>query len=402
MPAKSKLLGFNCPRCGRNYGSIQYLRQKTREIKRKRRLLSKRNEVEAIEIPKRYTLNPVEYSLRNLIIAGTEEKLLDKVTKDLAELRRNGWPLSQPLYESDRIKLESYASRLKSRVEARKEQRQFEDIAESAWNVTEEVEKIDSSTYELMKKLGGDDIVIEDVNIEEEKEEVTNGSRLGIKWNPITIIRKYRCSVDPFRHLDFPMDFYAQVVGKHDYIYTQYLSENYEVLKQAFAIINRFRKHFSDRNYRYTLYEWFWIVRYAHVFTPGKSDKMLLALDGDGGKISLKHIRDMIRPVMKFWEKYFCYSPYFFEFLKIMHHPKEMLEEHLKTLQMKEDHNFVSGNNINDYYLGTNNDNFKAGKIGAERVRIHHSNPYYQKELKEFRNGLGKEKPKKKISCTFN
>ena len=50
-------------------------------------------------------------------------------------------------------------------------------------------------------------INIEDVNIEEEKEEVTNGSRLGIKWNPITIIRKYRCSVDPFRHLDFPMGF---------------------------------------------------------------------------------------------------------------------------------------------------------------------------------------------------
>ena len=51
----------------------------------------------------------------------------------------------------------------------------------------------------------------------------------------------------------------------------------------------------------------------------------------------------------------------------------------------------------NDYYLGTNNDDFKAVKVGQERIRIHHSNKNYHKELEEFKNGSRKEKPKKKI-----
>jgi hypothetical protein len=89
LPAKSKLLGFNCVICGRDYGSIQFLRHKNKEIKRRRRILSKRNAVEPLLIPKRSALNPVEYSLRNLIITKAEEKLLDKATKDMAQLRRD-------------------------------------------------------------------------------------------------------------------------------------------------------------------------------------------------------------------------------------------------------------------------------------------------------------------------
>ncbi len=80
-----------------------------------------------------------------------------------------------------------------------------------------------------------------------------------------------------------------------------------------------------------------------------------------------------------------------------------MLKEHTNSLQQKllED-NTNNVNNSNDYYLGTNNDDFKAVKVGQERIRIYHSNKNYQKEMEEVKNGSRKEKPKKKFSCTFS
>ena len=82
-----------------------------------------RPEPDILQIPKRAELSLVDYSLRNTIISRIEERLLDKATKDLAELRRNGWqflPFSGPLSKADRITLETYVSRLKSSVVARK------------------------------------------------------------------------------------------------------------------------------------------------------------------------------------------------------------------------------------------------------------------------------------------
>jgi len=161
---------------------------------------------------------------------------------------------------------------------------------------------------------------------------------------------------------------------------------------------------------------------------------MLSVIDGEeqgaGGRISPKHIKDNINLVMKFWQDYFYYSPYFFSYLKFIHRlikrdPElkaeynmilegdhkdndttinRMLEEHINSMQQKLlDENTASNiKNKNDYYLGTNNDDFKAEKIGQERIRIHHSNKNHQNEMEEFKNGLRKEKPKKKISCTFS
>ncbi len=109
-----------------------------------------------LQIPKRPELNPVDYSLRNAIIARREEELLDKATKDLAELRRNGWqflPFSTPLFNTDRVTMETYVSRLKSRVEARKINEQEIERKESLWDVTEEVGKIDPSIYETYEKI---------------------------------------------------------------------------------------------------------------------------------------------------------------------------------------------------------------------------------------------------------
>ena len=47
------------------------------------------------------------------------------------------------------------------------------------------------------------------VSKEKEKGEIVNNTsnNIVIKWNPITMIRKYRDMGDPFRYICFPMDF---------------------------------------------------------------------------------------------------------------------------------------------------------------------------------------------------
>jgi hypothetical protein len=404
-----------------------------------------RPDPDILHIPKRSELSPVECSLRNTIISRIEENLLDRATKNLAELRRNGWqllPFSPPLSKLDRITLETYTSQLKLRVEARRLHEQELERKESSWNVTEKVEEIDPSIYEIMKKLtmwvtmDDADRNKEEVEGEKDKGEINctiNDSI--IKWNPITMIQKYRHIGDPLRYLYFSNEFYAKVLAKYGGIPIKILSENdREALRKACDIVNKYSRQFYDRNYRYTWYEWFWIVRYAQAVSSRRAAKMLLALDGEGeersrDRISPKHIKDKINPVIKFWQDFFYYARYFFYFLKFIrrlikgdpelkaeynkilegNHKEDdttinkMLEEHLTALQQKllEDNN-NNVNNNNDYYLGTNKDDFKPVKIRPERIRIHHSNKNYQKEMEEFKNGSRKEKPKKKISCTFS
>ncbi len=134
--------------------------QRPREIKRKKKRLLGRPEPDIIQIPKRSESSPVECSLRNTIIARTEENLLDRAIKNLAELRRNGWqflPFSPPLSKSDRLTLETYVSQLKLRVEARKLHEQEIEREKSLWNVTEEVGEINPSClwdYEKVNYMG--------------------------------------------------------------------------------------------------------------------------------------------------------------------------------------------------------------------------------------------------------
>jgi hypothetical protein len=378
--------------------------------------------VEALRIPKRSILSPVEYSLRNAIISDTEERLLEKATKDMAQLRRDGWrllPFSQPLPESERQKLEEYVAKLKVRVEAGKRQIQTEEgmTENSRWDVIENVEVINTSIYDIMKVIS-EGLVIEDADDTQEGEQKSNSI---IKWNPITIIKKYRHSIDPFRHLALPMDFYAKVLARYPDVLTKVLSgENRQILTKAFDVIKTYRKPFSNRNWRYTMFEWFWIVRYAQAFTPRRAAKMLVALDREEGRISPKHIKDQIEPILKFWEEFFSYGPYFFKFLKLMHYiikmDPELTEEYRGILHQHEKDNNNDRKKILeghfermeqtqqgvDCYNGVNDDDFKAKRIGPERVRIDHSNSSYQKEMEEFKNGLRKEKPKKKISCLFS
>lgn len=434
MAGKNRPLGFNCPGCGRDYYcSIEFIPKPKTTNEGGRKYKPARSEPDQIKEPKRSTLHPVQYALTNALIVGTEEEILYTTTKVLAELRRNGWqllppPFSPPLSESERRELETYVSELKSRVEARKRQRQLEEeIAarkEPAWDVTEKVEEIDPSTYEIMKKLSMF-VGMDELNTNEGGEIIDNTSNNHhniIKWNPMTMIRKYRNTGDLFCQLDIHMDFYAKVLAKY-YHHTKYFLENYkEVLTKAFDIVDKYRKPFYDINYRYTWYEWFWIVRYAQAFTPRRAAQMLLALDGDGGKgeekgkgriiiSSLRHINDMKDPVMEFWHDYFYYVPYFFHFLnvidRLVERDPELKNEYNKILEEsdKDDYTFfdkVLGERC--LSLEINNPVLKAVKIGPERIRIRHINENYQKEMEEFNknDSRKKEKPSKMFVCTFS
>ena len=142
--------------------------------------------VEAVRIPKRSTLNPVEYALKNIITTDAEERLLQKATNNMAQLKREGWrlfPFSQPLPDSERQKLEEYVAELKGRVETRNRQIQIEKgaIEASRWDVIENAGEIDTHVYDIMKILGEGLITTEDVNDKQEDEWKSNNM---IKWNP--------------------------------------------------------------------------------------------------------------------------------------------------------------------------------------------------------------------------
>ena len=136
----------------------------------------------------------------------------------------------------------------------------------------------------------------------------------------------------------------------------------------------------------------------------------------------------MVERVIKFWEDYFKYIPYFFGLLNLIQvliqRDEELKEKNEKLLEQLEKENDVELMNREQRYLnkttqqilasiinsitnknyvidGSNEDDksLTAVRKGPELIRIHHSNPNYAKELKEFEEGLIKEKPKRIISC---
>ena len=101
-------------------------------------------------------------------------------------------------------------------------------------------------------------------------------------------------------------------------------------------MVNTYREQFSNKKWRYMWVEWFWIVAYTKSENIGKTRSMLRALDGKEGIMSNRHIRNMIERVIKFWEDYFEYVPYFFEFfrkvLTVIEGDQELNSEYKKML----------------------------------------------------------------------
>ena len=155
---------------------------------------------------------------------------------------------------------------------------------------------------------------------------------------------------------------------------------------------------------------------------------MLRVLDGKAGQMSRKHIKDQIDPIMKFWEYFSNYAPYFFKFLNdiesFIANDSELSQENKKRSEQLEEDNLNDVTKIaKDHldriaqhpYSPSNNDgkygcqkcesftnyydHLKAIRKGPERLRISHSNPNYQKEMEAFNEGSKKEKPRKKTVC---
>jgi hypothetical protein len=416
LPAKSKSLGFKCYACGRDSGSIQPLGAKKtyRRNSSRRRTRSARNESSRQPASRRDGLKPVENALKNKIMTHTEESYSNRLVRIITQLRREGWrflPFSAPLPDSERQKLEEYSSKLHAIAEERRKQLEEEQLTYSKWEVIQKIDDVDPRIYEFMKKMGPM------VNIE-----VKNNDTV-IKWNPVKLIRSYRRVGDPIASLWFPWFFYEKVLSKHPYIITERLAPEFiSLTKRGVEVFNEYRHALFDQNWKYTLYEWFWIVAYAKAEGIGKTLTMLKAIDGQKvGRISHRHIKKMLERVIRFWEDFHKYCPYLFKFIELIlayiRADPELAEKYEKLREQSRNENIdylkgIRGTHIDDLIeqlTGTeipgtqrtkrNVSEDRAVRTGQERIRIHHSNPNYQKELEEYKKGLRSEKLRKKKSC---
>ncbi|HEY9388005.1 MAG TPA: hypothetical protein VIP70_13270 [Nitrososphaeraceae archaeon] len=311
MPAKSKPLGFACPSCKLEYGSISIEKQKNWEKKEKKRAQGRTHD--SYSNRPRTSLKPSEYAFDNTLLEWFQKEITIEESKQLKVLRHS--PQWNLLTESEKHEIEDAIPKIKPRTETRKKQRHTQ-LDGSKWEVIEKIEDIDPPVFKLIKTMGSD-IVLERHNNKQE----WNGNDI-IKWNPIREIKRYRQSVDYFRHFDLEsiLDFYAtKVVVKYpSFLINEVLSpEKYSRLKKGFEIFERYREPFSKKNWRYTWVERLWIAIYAKTEGIGRTLNMLRALDGEKeGRVSRKYIKDLPQPTLKFWEEYVEYGCYLFEFLE--------------------------------------------------------------------------------------
>lgn len=419
-------LGFDCPKCHLDHGSVQLYVEKGSERRGEvRRILSLRNEVGRKPRQERVKVKPVEYAFFNRLLSDSETRWMKEALKSFED--QQFYEVLDSMPYSERQKLRDHIENACSHIEARMDYERRKGVEESQkhhkYNLVETL-RTDSWVYKLMQASG----CYLPLTSKEGKEDHCDVAKrkVTIEWNPINSINQYRRFGDPFRHLYFDMSFYAKVVGMYSKLMA-YLNEHEEKLKKAFNVINRYRNQFPNHNWRYTWYEWFWIIRYAQKEGFGKTKQMLLSLDGDGHSLSRKGIRDQITPTMNFWKDFLTYAPIFFEFLRIvrsfiphnqelkhennnrlkqteeenLNNMKKMVKEHLDRIRQ---HNYVP---INDKRYGckvceslpTYYDDFKAIRKGPERLRIYHSNRNFQKEMEEYKQGSRHEKPKRKTVC---
>jgi hypothetical protein len=244
MPAKSYPLGFNCPNCGKNYGSKQLFIQKNRDRTKTKRALSKRNEIDRKQKPKRPDFRPVEYSLFDTIISVHETRWLVLVSKSLENPQFNA--MLKSMSNSERQKLidviENTSSHIKARMESEHKDRNQEEKGANTYERWDVIVRIDQDywVYQLMKRIAAPVIMVN-----EEKGKKYKDKKVMIKWNPIKAIKKYRKLGDPFRHIDFDMNFYVRVVAKYPSVLAYLYEENrYPLMKKTFDIINKYRNQF--------------------------------------------------------------------------------------------------------------------------------------------------------------
>jgi hypothetical protein len=216
----------------------------------------------------RTSLKPVENTMKDYIISTAESQWLSTVLQSFEDPRFIA--IWNSLADSEKQKLKGIvkiaAASIKSKTVSELKEIQAEKYNNYAkWDIIEKIEDMDSRNFRLMINMG--------CAISTEEAKI-------IKWNPVEKIKKYRRSVDPLRHLHFPMDFYAKVLAKSGISLETLPQEILDILKKAFNTIKQYRKQFSNKKRYYTWYEWFWIVRYAQVETSRLATNMLETIDG--------------------------------------------------------------------------------------------------------------------------
>ena len=89
--------------------------------------------------------------------------------------------------------------------------------------------------------------------------------------------------------------------------------------KKGFMVLNRYREPFSDKKWMYSWIEQFWIVVYAHAVSAREAARMVRALDSQSmRKLSPKHIKNQMGPVIRLWLDFFEYVPHYLAYLNMI------------------------------------------------------------------------------------
>ena len=283
------------------------------------------------------------------------------------------------------------------------------------WDITEELDA-NSREYQILKKVQKMTSSTNTLGLYNDKYDQEKGknTKVLVTWNPIKEIKRYRRYGDPIRHVDLKsvLDFGSIVVAKYPKIFSEYFSiKNYPVINMAFEVVNEYLKQFSNRDWQYLLFEWFWIIRYSEVETYGKTKRMLQELDGERGKISIRQIKNRKASTLNFLENYFYYFPKFFAFLSnillVIRQDKSLNEEYKKFLNgVSLENNSILDKISMDYlitlserseqsYINTNikeigpddeiNDYLRITRTRPRRFRIYHYNDGIRKRCGPFK-----------------
>jgi hypothetical protein len=343
LPARSRLLGFSCPGCGLEYGSMSIeehdksrpnMNKERKDVQAKTHAIGKTHE--SYNNKERIGLKDATTAIKNIIRLKSEEFLASSY-KDPRFIK-----MANLLPDTEKKKLNAIIDNINSNIQIRKitQQKQIEEEKTSSkWDVVEEELDINSREYKLMKKIHKIITAPTVLGIHDGKgfqERLEDNGRVIVTWNPIIEIKRYNRIGDITLHFDLKSKFNFitnKIIPKYPELTKHFSDENMAFIKKAFDLIGKYKQPFISKNWDYTWIEWFWIVRYSYAESPKRAVRMLQALDGKTKKISLKQIKNKSRETLEFLERFFYYYPRIIIFISKILEP--ILE---KDIPLKEEY----------------------------------------------------------------
>jgi hypothetical protein len=248
-----------------------------------------------------------------------------------------------------------------------------------------------------------------------------------MSFNPINEIMRYRRMGDPLLYLDTSEARQLRVLCKYPSLIEKIKNEGkYPLIDKGSRVLNHYRKPFSYKRWKYSWIEQFWIILYAHVVSAREAARMIRAIDGQGiRKLSARHIKNQMEPVIRFWSDFFKYIPFYLGYLnmigRIINYDPELfrLDQHesgTKTNDIVEESGLIhqkvikNKSSTNEKSVGQVSKKTGLGlsfckvpSVSREMILVRHPNSNYKREMDEFRKGLRREMPKRKTSsCYFD